>query len=151
MIRSQINDPMAKPAWRPMRWRTLLPIFLVLTGCSSEWTRQREFTAEVNSVYPQNYKSEIVALMRTYLNDPTGVRNAYISEPTQRSIEGVTRYTVCVRYDARTSRGQYAGSRDGMVLFRGGRLDHIADNEMARQQCRTASYAPFPELQQISR
>ena len=133
-----------------MRW-LIVPLSLLLGSCSSEWTSQRQFTAEVNNVYPQNYKSEIVALMRTYLNDPSGVRDAYISEPSQRSIEGVSRYSVCVRYDARTTRGQYAGSRDSMVLFRGGRLDRIVDNEMVRLQCRTASYTPFPELQQISR
>jgi hypothetical protein len=133
-----------------MRW-LIVSLSLLLAGCSSEWTSQRQFTADINNVYPQNYKPEIVALMRSYLNNPTGVRNAYVSEPSKRSIDGVSRYTACVRYDARTSRGQYAGSRDSMVLFRGGRLDHIVDNEMARQHCRTASYAPFPELQQIDR
>ncbi len=135
-----------------MFWRTvLLPVFLLLAGCSSEWTSQRAFTKEINSVYPQNYKSEIVALMRTYLNDPTDVRNAYVSEPVQRTLDGVSRYAACVRYDAKTSRGGYAGSRDSMVLFRAGRLDRIVDNEAVRQQCREASYAPFPELQQIRR
>ena len=133
-----------------MRW-LIVSIPLLLAGCSSEWTSQRTFTAEVNSVYPKNYKSEIVALMRTYLNDPTDVRNAYVSEPAQKTIDGVSRYAVCVRYNAKTTRGQYAGSRDAMVLFRSGRLDRIVDNPMARQQCREASYAPFPELQQISR
>lgn len=124
---------------------------LLLAGCSSEWTQQRDFSTKVNSVYPQNYKSEIVALMRSYLNDPTGVRNAQVSEPTQRTIDGLIRYTVCIRYDAKKGGGQYAGSRDNMVLFRGGRLDRIADNEMVRGQCKAAAYAPFPELEQLTR
>jgi len=37
------------------------------------------------------------------------------------------------------------------VLFRGGRLDRIADNEMVREQCKAAAYVPFPELHQLAR
>ncbi len=132
---------------RPLQ--LLIP--LLLAGCSSEWTQRRDFSAQVNSVYPQNYKSEIVALMRSYLNDPTGVRNAYVSEPSQRTIDGVHRYAVCIRYDAKKGPGQYAGSKDSMVLFRGGRLDRIVDNEMIREQCKAAAYTAFPELQQLTR
>jgi hypothetical protein len=41
-----------------------------------------------NQTYPANYRSELLALLRTYLNDPTGVREAGISEPAQRKSEG---------------------------------------------------------------
>lgn len=133
-----------------MRRLTILAL-LLLAGCSSDWTQNRDFSAQVNSVYPQNYRSEIVALMRSYLNDPVGVRGASVSEPSQRTIEGIGRYASCVRYDARKTGGQYAGSKDSMVLFRGGRLDRIMDNEFAREQCKAANYLPFPELQQITR
>lgn len=133
-----------------MRWMMLV-VSLALTGCSSEWTASRDFATQVNSVYPQNYRTEIVALMRTYLNDPTGVRDAFVSEPAQRAIDGADRYASCVRYNAKKSGGGYAGSRDSMVLFRAGRLDRIMDSEFARAQCKTAKYAPFPELQQMSR
>jgi hypothetical protein len=105
----------------------------------------------VPNVYPQNYKSDIVALMRSYLNDPTGVRDAFVSEPVPRTIDGGERYVSCVRYNAKKSGGQYAGSKDSMVLFRGGRLDRIVDNEPARAQCKAASYTAFPELQKMSR
>src|SRR5262245_15662983 len=117
-----------------MRWLKLL-IPLVLTACNSDWMRARELSEQAHSVYPQNYRSEIMALMRSYLNDPTGVRDAFVSEPTQRTIDGVNRYASCVRYNAKKSGGQYAGSKDSMVLFRGGRLDRIVDNEIARAQC----------------
>jgi len=133
---------------------TRLPLLLVpllLAGCSGEWTQQRDFSTQVNSVYPQNYKTEIVALMRSYLNDPTGVRNAYVSEPAQRTIDGLNRYMVCIRYDAKKTGGQYAGTKDSIVLFRGGRLDRIVDNVMVREQCKGAAYVPFPELQQMTR
>ncbi len=46
--------------------------------------------------------------MRTYLNDPTGVRDAYVSEPAQRTLDGVNRYFSCVRYTAKKTGGQYA-------------------------------------------
>ena len=133
-----------------MRW-LMLVVSLLLAGCSNEWTRDRELSVQQNNIYPQNYKSEIVALMRSYLNDPTGVRDAFVSEPSQRTIDGASRYVSCVRYNAKKGGGQYAGSRDGMILFRGGRLDRIADSEMARALCKDAAYAAFPELQQMTR
>jgi hypothetical protein len=82
--------------------------------------------------------------MRTYLNDPTGVRDAFISEPALRTLEDAERYTVCLRYTARN-----AASKDSLVLFRDGRLDRIVD--AAREACKDAAYAPFPELQRLSR
>src|SRR5215472_5019491 len=39
---------------------------------------------EIN-VYPTNYKSDILAAMHAYLNNPTGIRDAAISEPTRKS------------------------------------------------------------------
>src|SRR5687767_2980723 len=105
-----------------MHW-LMIVVPLVLTGCSSEWMHERDLSAQMHSVFPQNYRAEIVALMRSYLNDPTGVRDAFVSEPSQRTIDGSSRYAACVRYNAKKGGGQYAGSRDSMVLFRGGRLD----------------------------
>jgi len=33
------------------------------------------------NVYPDNYKADILAFLRTYLNDPAQIRSAAISEP----------------------------------------------------------------------
>ena len=82
--------------------------------------------------------------MRTYLNDPTGVRDALISEPALRTLESADRYAVCLRYTARN-----AASKDSLVLFRDGRLDRIIDT--ARETCKDAAYQPFPELERLSR
>ena len=132
--------------------RLLLLLPLLIAGCSSEWSYRQEASREAHSVFPQNYRTEIVALMRTYLNDPTGVRDAYVSVPVQRTIEGIDRYSSCIRYTAKKGGGQYAPSRDSLVLFRSGRLDRIVDTEMvARVQCKDAAYVPFPELQQMTR
>jgi hypothetical protein len=103
----------------------------------------------IPALWTATYKADIVALMRTYLNDPTGVRDAFVSEPTLRTLENVDRYTVCLRYTARKGGGQYAASKDSLVLFRDGRLDRIIDN--AREACKDAAYRPFPELERLSR
>jgi hypothetical protein len=124
----------------------------LVAACSSDWQYQREAAIQAHGVFPQNYRAEIVALMRSYLNDPTGVRDAYVSEPAQRPIEGINRYVSCVRYTAKKTGGQYSPSRDSLVLFRSGRLDRIVDTEIiARTQCKDAAYKPFPELQQMTR
>jgi hypothetical protein len=133
---------------RGLRW--LPAIFaLVLAGCSSDWMLARERSEQANTTPPISYRDDILAFMRTYLNDPTGVRDAFVSEPALRTLDSVSRYTVCLRYNARTSNGKYAGSKDSLVLFRDGRLDRIVDN--ARGRCKDAAYQPFFALERISR
>lgn len=122
---------------------------LVLAGCSSDWMRARERSDEVYLTAPTNYRADVLAFMRTYLNDPSGVRDAYISEPSKRTLENIDRYALCLRYNARKSGGGYAGSKDSLVLFREGRLDRVVDN--AREQCKDAAYQPFPELERLPR
>src|SRR5688500_18271710 len=104
-----------------MRWSVLV-IPLLVAGCGGDWMRERDASVQAHNVFPQNHRAEIVALMRSYLNDPTGVRDAFVSEPSQRTIDGTTRYVSCVRYNAKKTGGQYAGNKESMVLFRGGRL-----------------------------
>jgi hypothetical protein len=127
-----------------------LAISLGLAGCNSEWLGARDRALQANTTVPvATYKADIVAFMRTYLNDPTGVRDAFVSEPALRTLESVDRYTVCLRYTARKGGGQYAASKDSLVLFRNGRLDRVIDN--AREACKDATYQPFPELERLSR
>ena len=133
----------------PLHWLALA-LSLALAGCSSEWTTARDLSRAANTTPPgPNYKGDIVAFMRTYLNDPTGVRGAFISEPALRTFDYAERYTVCLRYTARNSTGQYAVSKDSLVLFRDGRLDRVVD--AAREACKDAAYQPFPELERLSR
>ena len=131
-----------------MRW-LVLACALMLAGCNNDWMRARERSEEANTTRPVNHRADIVAFMRTYLNNPSGVRDAFISEPTLRTLDLMSRYTVCLRYNARNSSGQYAGSKDNLVLFRDGRLDRVIDNP--RGLCRDADYQPFRELEQLAR
>jgi hypothetical protein len=104
---------------------------------------------------PANYKAEIIAYMRSYLNDPTGVREAFISEPELRSIPAspptpaTQRYMVCLRFNARDSTGKYQGSREHLVAFLAGRLDTLVPAR--KEQCAKANWQPFPELEKLRR
>lgn len=127
-----------------------LLLALSLAGCSSEWKAAREFSREVNTTPPgPGYKADVVAFMRTYLNNPTGVRDAFISEPALRTFDSAERYTACLRYTERKNDGQYAPSKDSLVIFRSGRLDRVVD--AAREACKDAAYQPFPELERLPR
>ena len=68
----------------------LLP--LLLSACFStggEQSNPISFTDDrgyTDQPYPKNYKGEILAFMRTYLNNPAGVREAMMAEPVQRTV-----------------------------------------------------------------
>jgi hypothetical protein len=101
------------------------------------------------NIPPAHYKTEILAYMRTYLNDPTGVREAYITEPSLITVGGTQRYVSCLRFNAKNSVGKYEGSKDRVVAFLSGRFDTLA---LARgEQCKDANWQPFPELEKLRR
>jgi hypothetical protein len=119
-----------------------------LLGACGGVHNQRSEPAEPNIV-PANYKADIQAFLRTYLNDPTKIRGAFVSEPALMQIGGVQRYASCLRFNARKSGGDYEGSKDRLVPFLAGRLDTML---MAKpDQCAKAVYQPFPELERLSR
>jgi hypothetical protein len=129
----------------------MLPVFLVaatLAACAgSDGPRvETKGGASVN-VYPDNYKPEVLAFLRNYLNDLTGIREAGISAPAVRSIGGIERYVVCVRFSARTP-GASASGRDYLAIFLLGKLDQMVP---ARDECQGAAYGPFPELERLRR
>lgn len=105
--------------------------------------------AEGPPIFPANYRAELLAFMRTYLNDPTNVRDASVSEPVQKQVAGRPRYVVCVRYDARDSAGRYTGVADRVAFFLDGRFDRMI--ERSQDFCPAPSYAAFPELERLTR
>jgi hypothetical protein len=126
-------------------------LLAALSGCTSQ---PSVMTSEPN-VMPANYKAEIIAYMRTYLNDPTGVREAYIGQPELRQIPAAPptpatqRYMVCLRFNAKNSVGKYEGSRDRLVAFLSGRFDTLVPAR--KEQCANANWQPFPELEKLKR
>ncbi|MGN6460652.1 MAG: hypothetical protein ACTHLY_05535 [Pseudolabrys sp.] len=150
----------------------LLIAACALTGCST--TSDEPSSAELEAirqsqnVFPQNYRADIIAFMRNYLNDPTGVRSAGVSQPKVKDLPTGTRYASCLRFDARNSTGRYMGVKTALVVFISGRLDRFTEapsNRPAaqgeerevqrggevREACKDAAYAPFPELEKMAR
>ncbi|HVZ50420.1 MAG TPA: hypothetical protein VG986_00515 [Pseudolabrys sp.] len=129
---------------------------LALAGCASQdlGPSSAELKAqwEAQNVLPKDYKNDLLAFLRTYLNDPTHVRNATVAEPTLMSVPGGQRYAVCLRYNARDTDGKYAGPKEGAAVYVSGKLDRFIDvKKEAHELCKDAIYAPFPELEQLTR
>jgi hypothetical protein len=128
----------------------LLP--LTLAGCFGSDDNGPPSFMEDSSVpqpFPGNYRSELLAFMRTYLNDPVGVRNAMLADPVQRTVGGRVRYVTCMRYSEQQPDGSYQDPREHAVLFINGRLDRML--QKTGDLCTGINYAPFTELEQMSR
>jgi hypothetical protein len=125
----------------------LLILGLLLSGCGGGASVQSGVSSA--NVVPTNYKEDTIAFLRTYLNDPTGIRDAAISLPALKNVGGETRYVACLRFNAKKSNGEYAGGKARMAVFVSGRFDRLV--ETVRDQCNDADYAPFPELERLSR
>lgn len=131
---------------------SFLLLAAALAACSGREGRPGEIAARADdaaNAYPADYKSDILAMLRVYLNDPTHVRDAGVSEPFLQAVGGRNRYAVCVRLSARKSSGEYAAAKQHVAYFLHGRLDQMV--EANREQCEEASYQPFPEAERLSR
>jgi hypothetical protein len=128
----------------------LLPVSLA--ACADSEERSISYSDDrgvANQPYPTNYRAELLAFLKTYLNDPVAVRDANIAEPVQRTVGGRLRYVVCLRYNARETDGSYRGARERGVVYVDGRLDHIIEN--VSDPCAGAAYAAFPEMEKMTR
>jgi hypothetical protein len=129
----------------------LLPI--VLAACAGgddgrtiSYTSDRDGT---NQPLPTNYRPQLLAFMKTYLNDPVGVHDAMMAEPVERTVGGRLRYVSCLRFNPHESDGSYRGLHERAIVFVDGRLDHVVEN--AGETCAGVTYAPFPELEKMTR
>lgn len=130
----------------------LLPLVLSACAGGGEESRGISFTDDrgtANQPYPNNYKGEILAFMRTYLNNPVGVREALMAEPVQRIVGGRLRYVSCLRFIPRESDGSYREPRERAVVYVDARLDRVL--EKPGDACAGAVYAAFPELEKLAR
>ena len=114
---------------------------LALAGCGHNTPDDSEI-----NVYPANYKSEILAGMHAYLNDPTGIRDASISEPTLKS--SLSRYVVCLKFTAKKNAKEYAAPKEIAAIFLAGRFDRFIDTP--KDECAGVTYTAFPELQKLT-
>ena len=132
----------------------LLPIALAACagGSGNEEARSISYTDDrgvANQPYPNNYRAELLAFMKTYLNNPAGVHDAVMAEPVQRIVGGRLRYASCLRFTPREADGSYRETRERAVLYVDSRLDRVVEN--ASEICAGAVYAPFPELEKLTR
>jgi hypothetical protein len=91
----------------------------------------------------------LLAFMKTYLNNPVGVRDAAMADPVMRDVNGKMRYVACLRYSARESDGSYREPREHAVLFVNGRLDRMI--EKSGELCTSVALAPFPDMEKMTR
>ena len=99
--------------------------------------------------YPQDYRPQLLAFLKTYLNNPAGVRDAVIADPAQRTVGGRLRYVACLRFSTQDADGNYRDPRERAVVYVDGRLDHVV--EKAGEVCAGSTYAAFPELEKLTR
>jgi hypothetical protein len=131
----------------------LLLLAAALAGCA--WTGGNDglsYTADrgtENQPYPANYRPELLAFLRTYLNDPRSVRDLVIAEPVQRKIGGRLRYVTCLRYSSRTADGAYAAPKERAAMYVDGRLDRMI--EEVEEICAGATYAAYPDMDKLTR
>src|ERR1700740_2401020 len=101
----------------------LIALLLGVAGCStvSGDPTEADIKAswEEKNVPPADYKGDILAFMRTYLNNPTQIRDAAVSAPFRKEVgtNPGERYIACLRYNARKSDGKYAGSKTAVVVY----------------------------------
>jgi hypothetical protein len=127
----------------------LLPVWLA--GCAGG-DSSISFTDDrgvANQPYPTNYRAELLAFLKTYLNDPRGVRDAEMADPVQRTVGGRLRFVSCLRFNPREADGSYRGARERGVVYVDGRLDRIIEN--VGEVCAGATYGPFPEMEKMTR
>jgi hypothetical protein len=129
----------------------LIIIALVLNACAGGQHKTDENGVEGVNAYPTNYKTDILAAMRVYLNDPTAIRDASISEPVLKpaSLTMPSRYTLCLRFNPKKTATVYEGMREVAAVFVAGRFDQFI--ETPKDICAGVTFAPFPELEKLSR
>ncbi len=134
------------PAGSSRAWLALLAglAVLALGSCGTK----TEAPVDPNMM-PASYKSDILSSLQNTLDDPTGIRDAYIAEPALKPSGTEQRYIVCLRYNAKNADGSYAGVRERAAYFYAGRLTTIAD--ATKEQCGSAPYQHFPELEKLCR
>jgi len=139
---------------RRRRTGIFIILTLLLAACAHHRAEEAAGGDGGINAYPTNYKSDIAAGMHAYLNDPTGIRDAAIAAPALKaaSMTMPSRYVVCLRFNAKKSATVYAGVQNVAAVFLGGRFDQFIDTPKEVQElCADATYAPFPELQNLSR
>jgi hypothetical protein len=141
-----------------MRWVAFIAASLAalaVGGCATDYgPSEADLKArwETQNVFPAGYKSDLLAFLRTYINDPTRLHGAGVTQPQRKTVGPGERYVTCVRYQERKSDGQYAASKVGVAVYVSGKLDRFFDDPKEMHDlCKDAAFGPFPELEKLTR
>jgi len=138
---------------RLVKYAAILLLPLTLVGCfgsDSERTTMMDNHGSTDpQPFPDNYRSEALALMRVYLNNPVGVREATMAEPVLRAVGGRPIYVSCLHFTPAESDGSYRGMRERAIIYVNGRGDRVIDR--TSDLCAGAVYEPFPDLEKMTR
>jgi hypothetical protein len=125
---------------------------LALSACAGSFPKTGEAGGDEGiNAYPANYKTDILAAMHAYLNDPTGIRDAGIAEPVLKTTGAYSHehYTACVRFNPKKTATVYEGTKEVAAVFIAGRFDQFV--ETPKGLCAGTVYTPFPELEKLAR
>ncbi len=116
---------------------------IVLGACSST---SGTGPAVNPNVFPTQYRNEIITTLISALDDPTGIRQASITDPVLRPAGQDQRYAVCMRFDARDAQRRYTGLTERIAYFYAGHLNQLVKTT-SPDQCAGMAYKPWPELE----
>ena len=117
-------------------------IALAMAACSSSKDAEPD-----PNIVPKDYKLELMNELQRTLDDPTNIRDAFVSEPFLTTASREQRYAVCVRSNSRDINRAYTGSKERIGYFYAGHLNQLI--EATADQCAKVAYKPWPELQNI--
>lgn len=133
-------------------WPILALLAAALGGCSGDFSafsfgKRAEPPAVEPNLFPTKYRSDVADFMRTYLANPTKVKEAFIAEPALRPVAGIAHYITCVRYNARNGSNQYEGTKTDLAIFLGGRINQFLPGDA--QMCAGLNYQRYPEIEDM--
>ena len=99
------------------------------------------------NVFPADYKLELASFLRSYINNPRQVRDAYIATPVLRPVGGQPRYVTCVRYNPRNFENKYEGKTEKLAIFIDGKMNQFVDSDP--QICASLAYQRYPEIENM--
>jgi hypothetical protein len=122
----------------------LLAALLSVTICACAGNAEKK---PEENIYPADYKTQVVDLLRRQLDNSKGVRDAYIAEPVLKTPRTTPRYVACMRFNAADGSGQYAGAKEMAAFFFAGKITQIVD--AGPELCGNSAYQRFIELQNL--
>jgi hypothetical protein len=115
----------------------VIQVLAVVTGCSEIGFGRQPEKVDPN-VYPENYKKDLLAYLKTHPTEMPNAREAAVSTPALKPFGAESRYVACLRASGPDWR------KAKMVIFFSGRINQFIDAE--GDPCSAAQYQPFPEL-----